>query len=678
MARTNTIQLVAITGSDNDAERLVSLFRSAGRVARVQRPDSCDELAVLLADPQDLIIIDASHSLPPAEALAQCRQLAPQVSVILITDEDITPWFRAGAADVVSPSDPQRLVAAGLREVEHTRLHHRLAVQQQELQAAEQRNALLLAESEEAIAYMADGMIIHANDRFAERFGFADAAALDCASIVDLIAPGELDKVRAMMKAPAHSGTAHEFEFQGRHAEGTLFAASMQLCASTYDGEDCIQVKVAEPGPQVSSGAVDIDPLTGLASRQRLEAELAAQLTQRSPGGNHGTLIYFGIDDFQQLRARHGLRITAELIRGVSTELAALVTAPILLAACGEDGFACLLPEPSADTAASLAQQYLAELASRHYPTSTGNLQCSLSAGVAALIAAEEGAALLDQAFQAAQQAREAGGGGEVGVYRPSLQERAAGSADDLDRALAEALEEDRLALTFQPIISLRASGGEHYEVRVEPRNEEDREELHGLLSMLDRSGHHTRLDRWVILEATKLLAEQRARGRDTRLLINLTDRVLEDQGLPAWLGVVLKAGTLPAEALTLQLAADRAGDALQATRRFAESMQQLGCRFSLAGFGAQERAQALFEQIPVDWIHLDDELCRSRQSPEDQGGIRHWVTAAAERSVKVIVTGVDNAAMLALLWQAGADYIQGNYLQAPSREMDYEFTDIA
>jgi EAL domain-containing protein (putative c-di-GMP-specific phosphodiesterase class I) len=38
----------------------------------------------------------------------------------------------------------------------------------------------------------------------------------------------------------------------------------------------------------------------------------------------------------------------------------------------------------------------------------------------------------------------------------------------------------------------------------------------------------------------------------------------------------------------------------------------------------------------------------------------------------------VENASVLATLWQVGADFIQGHYLQAPSREMDYEFSDIA
>ena len=34
----------------------------------------------------------------------------------------------------------------------------------------------------------------------------------------------------------------------------------------------------------------------------------------------------------------------------------------------------------------------------------------------------------------------------------------------------------------------------------------------------------------------------------------------------------------------------------------------------------------------------------------------------------------VESATVLSALWQAGANYIQGHYLQEPSTEMDYDF----
>ena len=53
-------------------------------------------------------------------------------------------------------------------------------------------------------------------------------------------------------------------------------------------------------------------------------------------------------------------------------------------------------------------------------------------------------------------------------------------------------------------------------------------------------------------------------------------------------------------------------------------------------------------------------------------------VSSINEESAKAIISGVENTAAMAMLWQIGVDYIQGGYLATPSYQMDYEFTDIA
>jgi EAL domain-containing protein (putative c-di-GMP-specific phosphodiesterase class I) len=38
------------------------------------------------------------------------------------------------------------------------------------------------------------------------------------------------------------------------------------------------------------------------------------------------------------------------------------------------------------------------------------------------------------------------------------------------------------------------------------------------------------------------------------------------------------------------------------------------------------------------------------------------------------VIPMVESATVLSALWQAGANYIQGHYLQEPSTEMNYDF----
>src|SRR5690625_7774001 len=116
MTRTSTLQLVALIDSDNRAEELVSLFRSAGRIARVHRPGGDHSLEDLLAAPVDLILIDgASHAEAPA-MLGQCRARAPTASGIVVDDGAMHPGAPAGAADVATAGAPGRLAAATRQE----------------------------------------------------------------------------------------------------------------------------------------------------------------------------------------------------------------------------------------------------------------------------------------------------------------------------------------------------------------------------------------------------------------------------------------------------------------------------------------------------------------------------------------------------------------------------------
>ena len=129
---------------------------------------------------------------------------------------------------------------------------------------------------------------------------------------------------------------------------------------------------------------------------------------------------------------------------------------------------------------------------------------------------------------------------------------------DDATRILKQinkAIEDQSFVLLFQPIISLRGDSDEHYEV---------------FLRMLDEDGGHippntfmrtaiehgvaAKIDRWVILQAIKMLSAHRSKGHDTRLTINVTSNSVADPAFVQWLAVAIKAARLPSDAVIFQV----------------------------------------------------------------------------------------------------------------------------
>lgn len=669
MARKNTIKLLLVNSSDNETERLVSIFRRAGKVARATRAGDPAALAELVAQPWDLLIADDQvEALPAATVLALLReQNVALPALVITTSADPAALFEAGARDVLSPAEEPRLIGAALRELEYRSLRQQLAESQRDLEAAEQRNALLLGESAQAIAYVTGGMIAGASERFAERFGYPDGDAIDCVPIIDLVAADSQDAVKAALKSADGSAVA----FEGMNATGETFLASLQLVPSTYDGEPCLQVTV---------GARDIAHSTRVSERD--ESGLYGRqwfIDHVTP--NSGNLLAIAIDNFAGLRRQFGLaaahRLTAAVGAFLSTDES---LANAALARVADDVMAVTV---SADRQAAhaLGEQLCQTMAEHIIELDGHSLHCTISVGATAItnLPAE---ALLDQAVAATDRLREERGNDGVGnavawsetAGHESLQRGALSP----EATLQEALEDERFQLLYQPVISLRGGRGEHYEALLRLSGDSELALPDNLIGALSVCVDNAKLDRWVLLEATKRLSANRARGHDTRLLINLTASALQDEGLCAWLAVALKAADLPPEALVLQLREADVINYLKPARDFVAAVAQLGCQTAIAGFGRAVEPLKTLKTVPVGLVQLDGAFTRELQTGGNAAPLKELVGALTSQSIKVVIPFVENAAVLATLWQVGADFIQGHYLQPPSDDMNYEFADIA
>jgi multidomain signaling protein FimX len=669
MARKNTIRLLLINGSDNDSEHLVSLFRSAGRVARAQRVGSADELAKALQQTWDLLIVDDRHPELKLEICLEHLQRANIDFPVLALREtgDVAALFAAGVQDVINPDDEQRIVGAALRELNNIEQRRSVDKLRTQLEQAEQRNALLLGESSQAIAYLADGMVINANPIFAERFGHDSADELDCTPIIDLITANDHEGFKLALK----SGIEGQFVFTGTRADGETFQAALRLMNATYDDDPCTQLIIENQATAATLNTAIHDAETGLYSR----GYLLDQLEQRKSG----RLLYIGIDRYDELRGELGFNGALRLSRIVGEVLKTATPDPTFtLARLNDDNFALLADDSKDQGARELGWSLRDKITASDFVQTATKTKCTINIGIAPVgrCAADE---VLERAFGAAETTR---GSDEGGVTLYQASDANGGSIPQPlspEHTLEDALAEQRFAILFQPIISLRGASGEHYEVLLRMRGDTDALELpDNFIEALGRSANNAKLDRWILLEATKQLAENRGRGNDTRLLINLTANVLQDDALLSWLGVALKAAGLPPSALILQLREIDVINDMQAAKTFAEAIRQLGCRFSIGGFGKVMDSLKTLKNVPVDMVQIDANFTRNLLNGGDTQPLKTLVSAVGAESAAVVIPFVENASVLATLWQVGADFIQGHYLQAPGRTMNYEFTDIA
>lgn len=688
----STVHLLIMDPSQNDAESLVSLLRNSGRATRAHRVTSEEDLDDAIKSGQwDLFLArDTSEEFLADDALAAIKRLDKDIPFILLTKDEnserVLQALKSGAQDAVPSDQQERLMLVVRRELAGLEERRRRRALESHLRESEQRCQLLLESSKDAIAYVNDGMHIYANHAYMEFLGYDDLDELMCIPLLDTMAPESQDSLRKFMKEFADTRQdGMKLNCKARRSDDQDIDITLSVSAATYDGEACIQVIIQPERSDVElqqkiREISHQDLLTGLFNRHYLMDCLARTIVTVGESGQTGALAYLGIDRFVTLKSDLGIANTDLLLRDLAALLQARVKDNMTLARLSDDAFGILCQPCSEQELAELCQSIVKQVEDHLFDIQGRSSQITLSVGVAAITEnAPKAPDLLGRVHTAHSAVRKMPGqenGNGMVVYNPAdFEQLDQGSSLD---AITKALEENRFRLLFQPIINLRGEGEEHYEALVRMLDKDNKEvSPYDFLPPAGPTDMATRIDRWVVLQSIKQLSSHRSRGHDTRIFLNVTAETIQDKTFSQWLSVALKAARLPGDALIFQLREGDANSYLKQAREFSKSLHELHCKVALAQFGCALNPFNTLKHLDVDYVKVDGSFTEEIQKNEDaREQLKEMVQALQNNGKLTIVPLVENAAVLATLWQAGVNYIQGYYLQAPVPEMNYDFGD--
>ena len=78
-------------------------------------------------------------------------------------------------------------------------------------------------------------------------------------------------------------------------------------------------------------------------------------------------------------------------------------------------------------------------------------------------------------------------------------------------------------------------------------------------------------------------------------------------------------------------------------------------------------------EFVRINRVYMDN----LAQNNENQDSIRELAYAAGDLNINTITPGVTDAAVLSVLWTLNVDFVQGEFLQAPQKELNYDFSSM-
>lgn len=695
MSQSESIRLLILNNSREEAERLISMLNAAGRPSRPQHVESEEALTKLLQEQNwDLLIGElAATNITPATAIRQVRRLNKDVPVILQYDDEdnlspVIEGLRLGANDVVNIDADQHLLLVIERELKNREHRQARRIADRRFHEAEKRSQELLDSSRDAIAYVQDGLFLYVNQSFAEMFDYANADDIEAMPIMDVVADQDHEKLKNFFKDFTFKGAdagASSFTFTAITGEGISKQVDVEISHVTYDEEPCIQL-LTRSNHALAAGLNEEleaqlkkikyqDLATGTYNRQYLLTQLD-HIIAKDDESKRGCLFYIDFENFtDQALEVFGQSGSDLALNNIAAVIRTHIQEGEILGRLSDSTFALIISDIKPDTALERAGALANTLNAHIIDIDNKTMQLQTRIGLSIITDTTVAInSVIEQARTAAEQISHAQPGEKhAALYEPTESDE--GVCDILD-TLQHALDNNRFRLLFQPIISLRGSEEEYYEVYLRMLDEKD-QEISPLefLETASKIGAITKIDRWVILESIKMLSQHRSKGNKTKLIINISPDSLCDETLINWLGLAFKAANLPANTVTFQAREIDITSHLNSAKNFSEGLQRLQAQFAISNFGCSLNPFNTLKHVNADLIKIDGSFTQDIQSKnESPETLVNLISQLNEEQKITLVPFVENSSVLSTLWQAGAHYIQGHYLQQPSQNMSFDF----
>ncbi|HTR00887.1 MAG TPA: GGDEF domain-containing protein [Candidatus Acidoferrum sp.] len=677
------IHLLIVADQHQTANQLISWLRQEQIALRAAHAATAAELARQLQhDRWDLVVCYQHSTLALEQVLATLHKHEQQLPVVFVTTDkagnkkdstDPLPLFKQGVLDVIPAAQTRQLLLGIQRAAAYAQLQQHLRRLELAHHELEQRYDTLLATSATPLCYLQDGVHLYSNDEYAHFFGYDNAAAIATRPFLNLLATTEREAMKTVLRNATE--TAQTVTVQILCADNSEHPAELQLNPVDYHGKPCVQLRVTPaPGNPAYSETVarlsTQDLVTRVANREHFMTVLDAAIRKAVQLGSFSTLIVVDIADFDEIKTAIGTSSTNFLLNDIAEFLQSVGNGHQVVGRIAEAQFGLLLDSGNPDETLQLVTMIRERCNSYLTAAMPTSLALLCDVGMALINGHAPNA---DTILTRARHWLAADSLHADPLAQQQAMPAAAPNAKEMLDYLAIALREQRFILYFQPIVHIKGGSNHGYEVLVRMLDDEGNEIRPGaFLPLAILNGMGEDIDR-MVLELV-VSSKESATNNDT-LVVNITSNTLASKTFLPWLGELLQQRRFPASRLVLELSEiDFHANASHA-RGFCQGAGKLGLKFALSHFGTAVEPFAILDKLKPSFVTLDESVVRDLiYSAHQKANVQALIESLHQRGMLVAAPQVEDMDVLPVLWAAGADFVQGYCLQAPTKNMNYAF----
>ncbi len=443
---------------------------------------------------------------------------------------------------------------------------------------------------------------------------------------------------------------------------GEVVHASVQQMVTSVRQREELQVALAHRATH--------DPLTELPNRAQAVAAVEGALHRAQRSGGTTGLLFVDLDGFKVVNDRYGHACGDEVLRTTAARMLSAVRTGDTVCRLGGDEFVVLVEQVDDERELVQLAERLVALVS--VPVDSGGVEVRIGASIGVAVSRDGGTdadVFFAEADTAAYRAK-AHGRGRAEVFDDDLRRQLTARAET-EAAIAAGLAAGEMRLCYQPVHEVAGGAVTGFEALVRwhrpgvgpvPPDQ--------FVPVAEASTLICDIDRWVLGEATRQLAEWRAAappaaGRpEPTVAVNISGRHLAEPRVVRDVVDALAASGLPASLLVLEvtetvLVSDPAAYDHLATLR------EMGVGIAIDDFGTGYTSIGQLRHMPVDTLKIDRSFIGSTD-PGHEELVALMVRAAHTFGLTVVAEGVEEPEQLARLRAEGCDHAQGYLLHRP------------
>jgi diguanylate cyclase (GGDEF)-like protein len=404
------------------------------------------------------------------------------------------------------------------------------------------------------------------------------------------------------------------------------------------------------------------DPLTGELNRTHLIASLAEIIEEAVRFRTPCVFMLIGIDHLARVNDAFGFDVADAVISEIAGRIRARLRGGDVLGRFSGNKFGLVLKNCTLDETSVAAERFLAAIRNDVVPTKSGPVSVTASIGA---VSVPRHARSAEEAVNRAQETLDMSKRRRVGsfsIWRPNVERDAQRRVNiRVTDEIVTALNERRIAMAFEPVVTARSRNASFYECLV--RMEQDDGQIllaPDIVPVAERLG----LIRLVDHRVLELVVNELAASPSVQLSLNISPDTTMDPDWWASIESLMRAHPGVAERLIVEITETVAIQNIDDVRGFVTRLKNLGSRIAIDDFGAGYTSFRNLRKLGVDIVKIDGAFVQNlARSADDRAFVQTLIDLARRLEIRTVAEWVQDEDSASMLRDWGCDYIQGRLI---------------